>query len=195
MVALRKRIFYYLSYFSNPPWDTGISPPELYDYIHSHSAGRALDLGCGTGTNAITLAKEGWRVTGVDFVGKAIRKARGKARQAGVEVDFHVSDVTKLEYISGQFDLILDIGCYHSLSTQGKMAYAENLTRLLSCGGIYLLYGFLIQPTENSTGITPMDISIIQTVAPMVKQELGSDRGQRASAWLTFQRVKLQHKV
>jgi cyclopropane fatty-acyl-phospholipid synthase-like methyltransferase len=188
MSALRKKIFYYLSYFRNPPWDTGISPPELIAFIHSHPPGRALDLGCGTGTNTITLAKEGWQVTGVDFVGKAIRKARVKAKQAGVKVDYHVSDVTKLEYIPWQFDLILDIGCYHSLSPEGKKVYAENLERLLSPGGSYLLYGFLTQIPDTSIGITSMDIESIKSVAPMVNQELGSDRGQRASAWLTFQR-------
>jgi methylase of polypeptide subunit release factors len=62
-----RKLFFNLWYFRDPPWDTGISPPELIDFINSNPPGKALDIGCGTGTNAIRLAKEGWRVTGVDF--------------------------------------------------------------------------------------------------------------------------------
>ena len=188
MSTFQKKIFYYLSYFKNPPWDTGVSPPELIAFIHAHAAGRALDLGCGTGTNAITMAKEGWQVTGVDFVGKAIQMARKKAQQLGIKVDFHISDVTKLDFITGQFDLILDIGCFHSLSPQAKNAYIENLSRLLSADGTYLLYGFLAQPTNSNMGIEPVDVKSIENVAPLVKQDLGVDRGQRPSVWMTFQR-------
>ena len=77
-------IWYYQSgIFQTPPWDTGISPPELINYLESHTPGLALDLGCGTGTNVITMAEYGWQVTGVDFVRRAISKARDKAIHAG----------------------------------------------------------------------------------------------------------------
>ncbi len=69
-------------YYRQPRWDTGISPPELIAFLESHPASRALDLGCGTGTNAITMAGYGWQVTGVDFVGRAIRAGRRKAKAA-----------------------------------------------------------------------------------------------------------------
>ena len=63
-----RRIYFNLLYlFTRPPWDTGVSPPELYDFIENHEPGRAIDIGCGTGTNVITLAQAGWQVTGVDF--------------------------------------------------------------------------------------------------------------------------------
>ena len=65
MVFFRRWLFN-LWYFQRPPWDSGISPPELMEFIRSSQPGRALDLGCGTGTNIITLAKNGWQVTGVE---------------------------------------------------------------------------------------------------------------------------------
>ena len=59
------------------PWDTNITPPEVKEFIAAAPPGKALDLGCGTGTNAITLAQHGWQATGVDFAPKAIRTALG----------------------------------------------------------------------------------------------------------------------
>lgn len=182
-----KRLFYTLSYFSDPPWDTGISPPELMAFILAHEPGRVLDLGCGTGTNSITLARHGWEVIGVDFIYMAIRSAKRKARKAGVDVDFRVGDVTRLEGISGPFDLILDIGCFHSLPESGKESYIHNLERLLSTNGTFLLYGF-ISPTDSSeNGISTQDLAQLGNSLRLVDRTDGTDRGQRMSAWFTFQ--------
>jgi cyclopropane fatty-acyl-phospholipid synthase-like methyltransferase len=157
-MSLTRRIFFNFSYFRKPPWDTGISPPELLEFISSHPPGKALDLGCGTGTNAVTLAKAGWQVTGVDFARRAIQVARRKIRQAGVNVDLRVGDVTRLDDLRGPFDLILDIGCYHGLATQGKQTYRENIQRLLAPAGYYLLYAFFRPPAENRPGLLEEDI-------------------------------------
>ena len=57
---------------------------------------QSLDIGCGTGDNSIYLAKHGWQVTGVDFVAKAVDKARAKAAADKAAVTFHQADVTQL---------------------------------------------------------------------------------------------------
>ena len=88
-MRLFQKIRFYLLYFGTPPWDTGKSPPELYSFIHKNPPGRALDLGCGTGTNIITLAKNNWDVTGVDYIPKAIHSARKKAVQTGVKANLY----------------------------------------------------------------------------------------------------------
>ena len=64
MQNLLRRFLFHYWYFGQPPWDTGVSPPELLDFIQNHKPGRAIDIGCGTGTNVITLANAGWNVTG-----------------------------------------------------------------------------------------------------------------------------------
>lgn len=184
-----RRLSFLIWYFRKPPWDTNVSPPELLAFIAEHPPGRALDLGCGTGTNVITLAQHGWKATGVDFVGRAIRQARRKARRAGVKASFFVDDVVRLERISGQFDLILDMGCFHSLSSAEMQDYADNIERLLAAGGSFLLYAFYQPPHDHShSGVSPTDLALFTKFSDLVHQEIGSERGQRPSIWATFWR-------
>jgi 2-polyprenyl-3-methyl-5-hydroxy-6-metoxy-1,4-benzoquinol methylase len=181
-----RQLHFSLAYLSNPRWETGISPPELLDFIRSHSPGRALDLGCGTGTNSIKLAKHGWQVIGVDFVGRAIRKARWKARQASVQVDFQQDDVTSLSKVRGAFDLVLDIGCFHSLPDKQKMTYSANLTRILTPGGTFMIYAILREPGTPLPGCTQADFVLLSQQLKLVLRNNGTERGKRPSAWLWF---------
>jgi 2-polyprenyl-3-methyl-5-hydroxy-6-metoxy-1,4-benzoquinol methylase len=183
-----RKLFFNFQYLKRPPWDTGISPPELIQFMQEHQPGRALDLGCGTGTNAIELARRGWQVTGVDFARRAIRTARSKAKSGGVHVDFHCADVSILPGISGPFDLILDIGCFHSLPPTAKLRYMSNLDRLLSASGSYMLYAFVCQTDQQSIGILEADINNLMEQFRLVYRKDGTERGQRASAWFIFGR-------
>ena len=183
-----RHLYFKLLYFRKPPWDTQVSPPELMEFIAQYAPGRALDLGCGTGTNVITLAQHGWRVTGVDYVGRALRQAKKKAQLAGVTADFQVDDVTKLKNITGVFDLVLDIGCFHSLATNEKRAYIHNLERLTIPGSIYLMYGFFREACGNGPGLREPDLNGLELSFDLINREEGVDRGQRPSVWVTYQR-------
>lgn len=185
---LVSRLLFNLWYLSSPPWDTGISPPELVEFIHFHPSGKALDLGCGTGTNAITLAKTGWQVTGIDFAYRAIRLGRLKAKQAGVQVDLRVGDVTDIHIISGTFDLVLDIGCFHSLSDQSKQDYVNNLGHLLTENGSFLSYAFLKKDGETGPGLLKSDLDHLAKQLRLVARKDGLERNQRPSVWLTYRR-------
>ena len=187
-MGILARLFFYVSYLQRPPWDTGVSPPELLNFIATHPPGFALDLGCGTGTNAITLARAGWQVTGVDFVGKAIRAARKKAFKAGVKVVFIVEDVTQHRLLNTPYDLILDIGCFHNLNERQKETYIHNLPRLLKPGGFVMMYGFIWHPGFSTHGIRPKDLSHLETDFQLINREEGTDRGDRPSVWLTYQK-------
>jgi SAM-dependent methyltransferase len=182
-----RKLFFNLWYLGNPPWDTGISPPELKRFMENHPPGKALDLGCGTGTNVITLTKNGWRATGVDFAGRAIREARRKARQAGVEARFLVEDVTRLEGVEGPFDLILDMGCFHTLNGESIPAYCANLQHLLVDGGTYLMYGFF-SSDGSSPGLTDTHLDCLGETLQLVERQDGTERGRRPSAWFTYRK-------
>lgn len=130
-----------------PPWDTGVTPPELVSLVEGPDAlppGRALDLGCGTGTNAVYLARRGWEVDAVDLVGLAVDRARDKARAAGVDVRFEHGDATRLDEsdLSGPYDLYFDLGCYCGIPAHRRDAYAEGLTRRAVPGARLLMFGF-----------------------------------------------------
>ena len=119
----RRRLFDLMYRFDKPAWDTGITPPEVAAMIDSGVVcGRALDVGCGTGTNALYLAQRGLTVVGVDFSPQAIALAREKAERARVAVDFHVADVTRLDSldIREPFDFVLDMGCLHSIAAAAR---------------------------------------------------------------------------
>lgn len=190
------RIRFALSYLSQPPWDTGVSPPELLDFIAQHSPGRALDLGCGTGTNALTLAKAGWQVTGVDFIPRAIRAAKRKAQNARLQVEFLIADVTRLPAFPAPFDLVLDIGCFHSLGER-KRDYLSQLETLLTPGGTWLMYGFFapdphrfgrLDRARPKPGLAEADFSLVPASLTLVWRRDGTERGERPSAWFMYQK-------
>jgi len=193
MKNIVKRLFFYYWYLKKPPWDTGVSPPELMEFIASNPPGRALDLGCGTGTNAITLAQNHWRVTGVDFVSNAIKKAHHRAQQAGIQVEFILDDVTKLSSIKSDFDLILDIGCFHNLTEDRKLKYIQNLRRLLAPKGTFLLYAFIRSTDSDKSGLSEHDLATLAGQLTLISRQDGKDHGKRSSSWLSFINNDLKH--
>jgi len=193
-----RRIIFNLWYLRKPPWDSGISPPELIEFIHTHPPGKAIDLGCGTGTNVITLSKAGWRVTGIDFAPRAIRMAKTKLEHENINADLQVGDVTKLDNITGPFDLALDIGCFHSLPQQGKLDYLTQLERILAPSGFWLIYGFVKpdpstvsgqHPLQSGPGLGNVEINLIASRFSIVSRQNGLDRRKQPSAWLLFHKT------
>lgn len=185
-MSLFRKLFFNLYYLGSPPWDTGVTPPELVEFISSHEKGRALDLGCGTGTNALALAAAGWEAIGVDFSGRAIRMANRKARTAGLDARFYKDDVLRLKDISGQFDLVIDIGCFHSLPPERFKDYVANLKKRLAPRGTFMLYVFFRDPKTNNAGITEPELEAAFKDFDLVKREDGDERGQRPSSWLWY---------
>ena len=189
-----RRLLYASMYLlGRPRWDTGQTPPEVIEAVEGGglTPGRALDLGCGTGTNAVYLARRGWQVVGIDFIASAIRQGRRKARQAGLDgkVSLHRGDVTEMgRFVTGRVSFALDIGCLHSLALEDQRHYADALTRLVEPGGLYMLYGFL-PGGFRGTDIGFDAAGVAALFAPgfrLARSELGSEG---RSAWYWLERV------
>lgn len=195
---LRRWFFEWQYWLGKPRWDTNITPPEVVAYIESTPArGRALDLGCGTGTNAIFLAQHGFQVVAVDFSRQAIARARDKARRAQVAIDFYVADVTQLDFLNPPFDFVLDIGCLHGIKLAQRTRYAEHLARLTRAGAVFMLYAFAPPPPDvsrlqlrpRSIGITEAQVrALFAAHFDVERVQHGTERGERASAWYWLRR-------
>jgi len=186
---LFRRLLFHYWYFRQPPWDTGVSPPELLEFMKENRPGRAIDIGCGTGTNIITLVRAGWKVRGVDFAPHAIKLAKRKIQQAALQARILERDVTHLDGIDGPFDLALDIGCFHSLRDR-KAGYLAELKRILAPDGYWLMYGFfrLDDPQQTGPGLAEADLELIRDTLTQVWRQDGFDRHERTSAWFLYQK-------
>lgn len=124
--------------------------------------GRALDLGCGTGTDSVYLAGHGWEVTAVDAVPRALALARRAASAAGVAPRFVQGDVTRLADlgIGDRYDLVLDFGCFHTLPEPLRNAYVASVSNVVAPNATLLLYGFSNPPKAMPirAGITVSEV-------------------------------------
>ncbi len=182
---LRRLRFDLLYRFGQPRWDTGITPPELRAYVEDEAtpAGRALDLGCGTGTNVRYLARHGWDATGIDFVPRVVSLARRRAEREGLSdhARFLAADVTRLPDLGTPFDLALDIGCLHSVPADRRGDYARGLVARLRPGATYLLYAFC---PPDRFGIPREEVErLFAPALTLVWSEAGTGR---PSAWYRF---------
>ncbi len=139
--------------FGITPWNRDAVPTRVVEVVDERSSpGRALDLGCGTGRDAVYLAEHGWTVTAIDGVKQAIDAARERSRGAGVDVNWILGDVTELEKLGlgDGFDFVLDRGCFHGLSERERERCAQGVTGLTGPGARLLLFAF--QPRRLGLG-------------------------------------------
>jgi SAM-dependent methyltransferase len=152
--------FYDVGYrFFRMPWEIG-PRSELVELVTSGrlKPGRAVDLGCGTGANAVFLAAQGFDVTGIDFAPAGLAKTAKAAQAAGVKVDVVLADLTALEPGLGPFDLLVDYGTFDDLSDVDRSRYVESVSRLARPGSEFLLWCFEWTPRlrDRWFGVRPV---------------------------------------
>jgi SAM-dependent methyltransferase len=186
MLKISRSIVFNLSYLFNPRWDTGIPAPELVRFIQGKAPGKAIDIGCGTGTNLLHLAQHQWTITGIDYAPLAIRKARHKLK--GYPVTLLAADVARLRFLDlpGPYDLALDMGCFHSLSDQDRKAYVQGLEKWIQQNGVYMVYAFQPGLPDNRTGISKSEM-VGYFAEKFVLRNYEQGQG-RPSAWYYFER-------
>ena len=124
------------------PWHRDAPDGFLPEVVEARAKpGRALDLGCGSGVFSVWLAKQGYQVTGLDFIPRAIEMSKARAEAEGVHVNWINADLLTWT-ASGQFDVIVDSGCLHSLIGSDLRRYKEQLLRWAAPESDYVLGHF-----------------------------------------------------
>lgn len=158
-----------LQYRAGPvPWDTGRPEPELRRVLAERHVGpcRALELGCGTGTDAVWLAAHGFQVTAVDLSRVALWRARRRAAATGVRVRFLACDLRRWRRLGGPFDFFFDRGCYHAVRLDDADGYLATLEHVLRPGALGLV--LLGNDREPEDGRGPPGVS-----EEAIRRELG----------------------
>lgn len=121
----------------NLPWDTGRPSSELQNVLSQNEIRpcRALEIGCGTGSNSVWLAQQGFDVTGLDLAPLAVERAKQRASDAKQNVHFAVANVLALPDLGGSFAFFFDRGCYHAVRRTAPEQYVQAIARQLATGG------------------------------------------------------------
>jgi SAM-dependent methyltransferase len=139
------------------PWDIGRAQPAVVRLAEAGAiVGDVVDLGCGTGENALYLAGLGRRVLGVDASPEAIGLARAKAAERGLDARFVVGDALDLGRLRRRFETGLDCGLFHVLGDEDRPRYVRSLEEVLSPGSTLHLLCF---SDEEPPGPGPRRIS------------------------------------
>ena len=172
------------AYRGTPPWDVGHPQAEFVRLANEGKIqGRVLDVGCGTGENAIFFAGLGLEVWGLDGAPAAIEKARRKASQRGASVTFTVGDALNLGELSQRFDTVTDCGLFHVFGDGGRVVYATSLESVLKKGGTYFMLCF--SDKEHTTRGGPRMVSREEIVATFGRGwKVNWIREARFESWL-----------
>ena len=148
-------------FYAGPaPWDIGKAQSQ-FAALAERVIGPILDAGCGTGEHALFFAARGHRVVGIDFVEEAIRRARAKAAERGLAVEFLVKDATKLGGWGERFSTVIDSGLFHVFSDADRRRYVGGLAQVVEPGGRLFLMCFSDEEpgTEGPRRVSRQELS------------------------------------
>lgn len=123
--------------------------------------GRAIDIGCGSGRNALFLARQGWAVDAVDLSHVAIGRAKERAAEAGLNISFRCGPVMSLELESAGYDLVYDSGCLHHIPPHRRPAYLRLVRRLLKPDG---RFGLVCFNTEGGSDLGDWEVYRVRSL-------------------------------
>jgi cyclopropane fatty-acyl-phospholipid synthase-like methyltransferase len=192
------------AYRGTPPWDIGRRQPAVARLERfGEIAHRVLDVGCGTGDNALYLARHGHDVLGIDSAPLAIERAQVKASASRwrAKPQFAVYDALDLAAVGRSFDTVIDCGLFHTLSDDERRSFVDGLRAVLDVGGRYFMLCFSeyepgewgprrIHAWEIADIFRPEDGFDVEAIEETFFETRSGQRGARAYL-ATIKRVKL----
>ena len=133
-----------------PPWEIGRPQSWVVELFDQEAfEGDVLDVGCGTGENALYLSSKGLSVIGVDFSRTAIELAQEKAEQRRLKPLFRVGNALKLSLLKRTFDTAIDSALFHVFTDKERLLYAESLASILRPKGVAYVVCFSEKEPEG----------------------------------------------
>lgn len=130
-------------YQGTPLWDIGRPQGKIVELANQNVfQDPILDVGCGTGENALYLAGMGYDVVGVDSAPTAIRKANEKSQKRNLEIEFKVLDALKLNQLERKFHTVIDSGLFHIFENTERKVFTEQIAEVLHSQGMYYFICF-----------------------------------------------------
>ena len=181
-------------------WDIGRPDFNLSETVIDRPVQtcKALDVGCGTGDNALWLARRGFIVTGTDITEVAIQRAREKVSGSRCHCKFHVGDFLNREIDGAPFGFVFDRGCFHSFdSREERGRFVEQAAFHLESGGIWLtLVGSADDPPRDTGPPRRSALDIVNAVEPhfeilsLYASHFDSNDQQPPGAWVCLMRKR-----
>lgn len=160
---------FHLAYAGSPPWDIGAPQPAIVAAVEAGTiVAPVVDVGCGTGENALFLAARGFEILGVDAVPAAIAAANAKARDRHLAATFLVHDALRLERLGRRFRTVIDSGLFHTFDDDERHVFARSLAAALEPRGRYVMLCFseLERREGGPRRVTQGEIRALFDVAP-----------------------------
>ncbi len=177
------------------PWDSGEPEPLLVEFV---TAGRVrptrtLEIGAGTGTNALWLAKRGFDVLGIDIAPLAVERASAKLNGRALRCRFVTRDFLAADFPNGPFDFVFDRGCFHIFDEPEERArFAAHVAAMLTPGGLWLsMIGSTEGPPREVGPPRRSGRQVMLAIEPaleIVELRSAEFRGHGAPAWLCLSR-------
>jgi SAM-dependent methyltransferase len=179
------------------PWDTGQPEPLLVEFVTSGAVapGRTLEIGAGTGTNAIWMAERGFDVFGVDVSPLAVERAHAKMDGRALRCRFAAGDFLAAPPPGGSFQFVFDRGCFHVFDEPDeRQRFAAHVAAALAPGGFWLS---LIGSTEGPPREfgpprrSAREITLaIEPALEIVELRSAEFHGHGAKAWFCLSRQR-----
>jgi SAM-dependent methyltransferase len=152
------------------PWDTGLVAPELSEYFAALAPNEkpeaVLEVGCGTGTNAVWMAQQGAKVNATEIAPTALEKAVERAQSLKVQVDFHLLDICeKAPVTAGSQDFIFDRGVYHVIPQESRPIFVAKLHQALKPAGRWLCIAGSKDEARENPEVGPPQLSACELLS------------------------------
>ncbi len=182
------------------PWDHGMVDDNLIEVVSRHTINpcRVLDVGCGTGENAIWLAQQGFDVVACDLSSTAIQRAKAKLSSITTDICFLVADFLVDSISDAPFSFIFDRGCLHCMSGDSdRKSFVQKIAKLLDEEGYWL--SLVGNADEGERGVGPPQLTaseLTSVVEPyfeilsLTAGHFGSDQEIPPRAWICLMRKR-----